>query len=433
VPLARGDHRARLAGGVLLLALLYGMRFPLLHQAGRTLLPLAAPTRISVLVPLCASLAVALALTELPATLQASAVGILRAAFRSLLAALGAYVLALRLLGGTPAASDVTGLAFIGGAAAVVFLVRASPARTAVLLGALAVVSAGWPAFRFHPTVPRDRVYPVTPAVATLLAERRADPTVRLFAADRGCFPPNSPAVFGLSQALGYDNFDPFDFVRLLDNLTVPPGLPRIRWSTASFALGSPLWRLLGARLVATELDARPDGWRVVHEGPGFRIIADPEPLPRAFLAGSAYWIHEDPSRLVRTPARTAVALERREAVDLPGPALGTGEAVIERLLPDEVVVRVSGDGHGWLVLLDQHLPGWHAFIGERPVAIEKAFVCFRAVAVPPGEHVVRFRYLPDSFVTGCWVSLSAALAMLVLAALTAALRAAGRAGVARP
>ena len=56
-----------------------------------------------------------------------------------------------------------------------------------------------------------------------------------------------------------------------------------------------------------------------------------------------------------------------------------------------------------------------------------------RAVAVPPGECVVRFRYLPDSFVTGCWISLAAAIAMLVLAALTAALRAAGRATAARP
>jgi hypothetical protein len=369
-------------------------------------------------------MAVALALTELPSRLEQASREIFKSALRVLVAALGAFLLTLGFLGRAAPAEDKVAIVLLGATAAVVLLLPPAAARAkAPMLAVLAVLSAGYPTFRFHPTVAREHVYPETAAVRTLLEERRRDPTLRVFTADRGCFPPNSPQVFGLSQALGYDAFDPFDFVRLLDVLTVPPGLPRVRWNTGSFELGSAPWRLLAARLVATDLELRPEGWRVVHEGTGFRIMEDPGALPRAFVVGGAYWIHEDPRRIARTPAREAVALESKEAVSVAAPAMTKGEAVIEALSPDELVVRTTTDGNGFLVVLDQFLPGWHAFVDERPVVIEKAFVCFRAVALPSGEHRVRFRYLPDSFVTGFWVSLSAVIGLVVLVALVAALR----------
>jgi uncharacterized membrane protein YfhO len=57
-------------------------------------------------------------------------------------------------------------------------------------------------------------------------------------------------------------------------------------------------------------------------------------------------------------------------------------------------------------VLADTFYPGWQATLDGQPVEILRANHTFRAVAFPPGEHTVVFRYLPLSFQVGAVVSL---------------------------
>ena len=60
------------------------------------------------------------------------------------------------------------------------------------------------------------------------------------------------------------------------------------------------------------------------------------------------------------------------------------------------VRLRVDiGTGSGYLVLADAYAPGWTATLDGKRVAVHPANVAQRAVAVPPGEHVIEFRYSP--------------------------------------
>ena len=49
----------------------------------------------------------------------------------------------------------------------------------------------------------------------------------------------------------------------------------------------------------------------------------------------------------------------------------------------------------GFLVLNDAWYPWWRAEVDGRSADILKANVLFRAVAVMPGQHRVRFRFEP--------------------------------------
>ena len=71
----------------------------------------------------------------------------------------------------------------------------------------------------------------------------------------------------------------------------------------------------------------------------------------------------------------------------------------------------------GWVVLRDQMLPGWRAWIDDEEVEIIPADVMFRAVFWPGGAHTLRFAHQPTTFRLGWFLSLSA-LAGLLAAAL---------------
>jgi len=73
---------------------------------------------------------------------------------------------------------------------------------------------------------------------------------------------------------------------------------------------------------------------------------------------------------------------------------------------PNAVTIRAASESGGFLVLADTFYPGWQATLDGKPAEILRANHTFRAVAFPPGEHVVVFRYLPRSFLVGMAISL---------------------------
>jgi uncharacterized membrane protein YfhO len=77
--------------------------------------------------------------------------------------------------------------------------------------------------------------------------------------------------------------------------------------------------------------------------------------------------------------------------------------------------MQVRTDAPALLVVSDAYYPGWTATIDTVEVAVRRADYALRAVAVPSGDHVVRFHYRPWSLRAG--VTVSAITASLVLAA----------------
>jgi uncharacterized membrane protein YfhO len=80
---------------------------------------------------------------------------------------------------------------------------------------------------------------------------------------------------------------------------------------------------------------------------------------------------------------------------------------------PNAVTIRAVSDSGGFLVLADTFYPGWQAALDGKPVEIMRANHAFRAVAFPPGEHTVEFRYAPLSFIVGAAISLTALIIVI--------------------
>lgn len=97
-------------------------------------------------------------------------------------------------------------------------------------------------------------------------------------------------------------------------------------------------------------------------------------------------------------------------------PAPSPGSADIREYGDLKVTVEADAREGGFLFLGDSYYPGWRAYVDGREAPIYRADFLFRAVPLPAGRHMVEFRYQPDSFTLGLWISgASAGLLALML------------------
>ena len=98
--------------------------------------------------------------------------------------------------------------------------------------------------------------------------------------------------------------------------------------------------------------------------------------------------------------------------------ALAVGAERVDDLGPNAVRVSATADGPSYLVLDDYYHRGWTARLDGQPTRVLIANALFRAVAIPPGTHVIDFTFAPVSHLAGAIVSavsLLVALAAIVL------------------
>ena len=153
--------------------------------------------------------------------------------------------------------------------------------------------------------------------------------------------------------------------------------------------------------------------YQLVHSG-DVKIYENLDVLPRAFVVHQAEVIPGDDRAIARMrdpafdPSRTVILTDGK-------PLVGAGDATAEMVsyAPEEIVVDVTTDAPGYLVLTDTFYPGWRATVDGAPAEISRADVAFRAVWLEPGAHRVEFRYQPASVRWGCWISTGALLLLL--------------------
>jgi hypothetical protein len=298
--------------------------------------------------------------------------------------------------------------------------------------GAALVVVATLDLFAFgrgyNPSVPLAEAYP-RPAGLTGLGA--SEPPAPRFTAVQQAMLPDVHLFFGLDDIRGMDFplrwYDAY--LRL-----APDWVPWVAYGVLLRGVDSPLLRVLNVgRVVAQEgdlaarpgLEVRPAGAVVVG-----RVL---EPWPRSFVVHAAV-VARDDREAARLLAADPAAVYRRVVLsDGAAPArlsLPAGDVVRRpvralRYEPERTAWAVADGAAGYLVSTDSYYPGWRAYLDGRPTALHRANLAFRAVPVPPGRHVVEFRYEPWSVRLGIAVSL---LATMVVAWLLWSARRAGAA-----
>jgi len=179
---------------------------------------------------------------------------------------------------------------------------------------------------------------------------------------------------------------------------------------------------------------------QLVYRDPDVAIYENLDALPRAFVVHGARLVSDDEAALSIIDSadfdpRAEVLLAGGSAE--PG-SQGAGEpggksktfseaptsaplppatpALWLKYAPGRVEIQAELDRPGYLVLLDSYYPGWQASVDGQPASIWRADVLFRAVALGPGRHLVKFVYNPLTFKLGSAISLVTLAGLLIAA-----------------
>jgi len=69
-------------------------------------------------------------------------------------------------------------------------------------------------------------------------------------------------------------------------------------------------------------------------------------------------------------------------------------------------------------VTSDAYYPGWRVMVNSSPASLLRADYVLRGVAVPAGQHIVRFIFRPESLHKGLVISMASLLALISFATL---------------
>ena len=111
---------------------------------------------------------------------------------------------------------------------------------------------------------------------------------------------------------------------------------------------------------------------------------------------------------------RSTVIFETPEP--LPDEAQAPRQVTIAFHRPGDVALTTSFAAPGYLLLQENHYPGWRAAIDEAPVRLYRANALFLGLPIPQGEHRVRLTFAPDRQKAGNRVSLVCWLLVVVYA-----------------
>ena len=264
--------------------------------------------------------------------------------------------------------------------------------------------STGLPPATYEALLPETKNETVNLLKARLAASATPDRRDRVELIGVGYHWPNIGLIQDFDHLLGHNPLRLVDFARATDAADTVAVAAQRQFSPLLPSYRSPLENLFGVRFIATgvpieEIDRslKPGDVTLIKRTAEAYVYENPAALPRVLLATD--WRKADFAQMLRAggwpdvdPRRT-VLLEDLPTGMTPSQAGGTARIVSYR--NTEIAIEVEAPAGGFLVLNDVWHPWWRASIDGAPAVIRKANVLFRAVAVPPGKHVVRFWFAP--------------------------------------
>ncbi|RLC77305.1 MAG: hypothetical protein DRJ03_17550 [Chloroflexi bacterium] len=191
------------------------------------------------------------------------------------------------------------------------------------------------------------------------------------------------------------------------------------RWAVGE--RGAPLYNLLSVKYVLAGKGDLPGGEQMVPvytDNPQIDVYLNTAALPRAFLVYRSQIVadHAAAWQAIHAPEfdpAQVVILEQGEPL-VADPNDGKPRVSFTRYELNEVKLAVATPANALLVLSDVYYPGWQATVDGAPAELLRADYAFRAVPVPPGEHIVRMEFAPWPWRVGLTISIVTWLGLIV-------------------
>ncbi len=285
-----------------------------------------------------------------------------------------------------------------------------------------------WAANRHFHAATDPALLDVKPELVHWLEAQPGDWRITSFAPKDTAFHANSGWLYNIEDVRGYDSIinrqytDYMGAIEEQSELQFNRIAPIKQWQS----LNSPLLDLLTVKYIITSETLNLPKLSEVWAAEGVRVYENLAVMPRAYtIPASATVLSENVYAAMQSAGpRTVAHFSDLQAYNIPfdGRPQTTSLAAITTYGNVEVTIQTTVDRPSWLILNDSHAQGWRAFV--RPAAgdendeieqpVELVNGNFRAVMLnAPGDHIVRFRYSPRSFIIGGLASVMAGIVIV--------------------
>lgn len=255
----------------------------------------------------------------------------------------------------------------------------------------------------------------------THYSEGRLDPRVMAILVN------DRPIRLGLYDIQGYNPLQLkayYDYMRVLNGQKTDYHFAMLRTT----GVQSPLLDMLNVRYLVVDAGLPSDrsdlaklanGRKIVFKNSQVVVYENPSAMPHAWL------VHDvrQADGMAGAEAFAAGKLDPRvtATVDSAPPhvdaasAPGEDQVTLTNYQPDTMTVNVTAAASGFLVLSEVYEEGWKATIDGNDARLFRTNGALRGVAVPAGEHTVRFTYAPASLKLGLAITGVTVIGMLAV------------------
>ena len=175
---------------------------------------------------------------------------------------------------------------------------------------------------------------------------------------------------------------------------------------------------MLNGKYMITEEKKNDMRYSLVYSNNKYYIYLNKENLPRAFVVPNAL-VLKNKDEILNTLVSDYFDIKDRVILeDFPEGKLENrgsfSEADITYYSPHRIVVKVSLENPGFLVLSETWYPGWKTFDNSKETKLYKTDYVLRSVYLDKGEHEVEFIYSPSSYKIGIMITLTTLIFVLL-------------------
>ncbi len=266
--------------------------------------------------------------------------------------------------------------------------------------------------FRFsYKFTPFSRLSWVFPQTKTLLYLQSQQKPFRIITTDRRILHPNSSTAYGIETIDGYDPLYLLKyakFISVLQSNNAQSAVSSFNRIITPQKIESSLTDLLNVKYILTFDELKnPDFEKVFEEGQT-KTYLNKKSLPRAFFVREVEKQSTDTEELARLLDNNFDIASQATSKDFSFAMRPlSAQAKISSYNDSSISIKTSLDKEAPLVLTNINYPGWKAEIDGKETKINEVDFMFQSVLVPAGNHTVGFKYRPQSFYNGLYLSLA--------------------------
>lgn len=268
---------------------------------------------------------------------------------------------------------------------------------------------------KFLPFTKTELIFPETKT--TTFLENQQTP-FRVLATDRRIFDGNTLSVYGVETVQGYDPLFLKDYARLVSSWNEDKAVNAGNFNRIITPqnYNSKIANLLNVKYVASFDDISQEGFEKVYQEGQTKIFANKNALDRAFLADEIIKVENKDAELQKMFEENANLSKTAYSAEIGFPKREDGGKIsFESYSDQHFSLNVQTEQESPLVVGNIYYPGWKAYVDGKQAPIYRVNYLLQAIIVPSGESLVEFKFLPQSFYNGIYVSSAASLLVILM------------------